>query len=111
MLGHLNMRTYIAIGVVVGVVVGFLSFVGGEQIAGFAQEVQNNAIGNGIAPMIANFVTGPIILVFTEPIIGGVLIGILWPLAIVWLVLLLLLIMLAAFGTGYNDLSSGTGVQ
>ena len=55
MLGHLNMRTYIGIGLIVGVVVGFLAFFGGEQIAGFAQEVQNNAIANGIAPIIANF--------------------------------------------------------
>ena len=111
MFGHFKMRTYLLIGLLVGVVVGFLALVGGEQIVGFAQEIQNNALASQISPTIVNFVTGPIILVFSNPIVGGVIVGILWPLVIVWMILLLLLIMLTAFGVGQNELNSGTGVR
>lgn len=107
-MGIISFRMYIAIGVIVGIVVYLIGLVGGSQVVQFFSQLQSNSLANGVDPAIANLVLGPFIFVFSEPIFGAILTGVLWPLILVWLVLLFLLMILSAFSAGYNSAATGT---
>ena len=108
MFGLISFRAYIAVGVVVGIIIYLVGLVAGPQVAQFFSQLQANAIANGVDPTITTLVMGPFIFAFTEPIFGAIIVGVFWPLILVWLVLLFLLMILSAFSAGYNTAASGS---
>lgn len=103
----LSMRAYIVIGVAVGVIIYLMGLVAGEPIVQFFTEIRSNALANGISLAIATIIVDPFIFAFSNPL-GAILAGLLWPLIIVWFVLLFLIIIIAAFSSGYNTAATGT---
>ncbi|GEM_PF-1505853 len=108
MFGFITFRTYIMIGVVVGIIVYLISLVAGPQITNLFLQLEGNALANGVAPAIATIVYGPFIFAFTQPIFGAIIAGLLWPFIIVWFVLVFLLLIVSAFTAGYNTAATGT---
>jgi protein-S-isoprenylcysteine O-methyltransferase Ste14 len=106
--GVISFRVYIAVGVVVGIIVYLVGLLAGSSLAQFFIEIQNNALANGISPAIVTLIVGPFIFALSNPAIGGIIAGFVWPLIIVWLVLLFLIIIVTAFSQGYNTAASGT---
>jgi hypothetical protein len=77
---------YIVIGIVLGLIAGLVAMLGGQGIAAWVFEQRNLAFGSiGVA---ADLVAQPIIWVMTNPLIGGVVAGLAWPLALLEFALL-----------------------
>jgi len=108
MFALISPRVYIGIGVCVGIVVYLIGLAAGPDVIRFFTELQQNAIANGVAPVITEIVYGPFIFAFSQSIFGAIAAGLLWPLIIVWLVLLFLLLIISAFTAGFNSASTGT---
>lgn len=106
--GIISWRAYIGIGIVVGIVTFLVSTAAGPSLVQFFTEIQNNALANGVSPAISTVFIGPFIFVFGNPTIGAIVTGFVWPLIIVWLVLLILIIVVTAFSQGYNSAATGT---
>lgn len=108
MFALISFRAYIGIGVVVGIIVYLIGLVAGPQVVNFFTQLEATALVNGVSPFIATMVLGPFIFAFSEPLFGAILAGLLWPLILVWLVLLFLVLIISAFMGGYNSAASGT---
>ena len=104
----ISFRAYIGIGIVVGIIVYLISLVAGDAILQFFTEIQNRALANGVAGPIVTLIVGPFIFVFSNPFPGAIIAGLLWPLIIVWFVLLFMIIIISAFSAGYNTAATGT---
>ena len=66
MFALISPRVYIGIGVVVGIVVYLIGFAAGPDVVRFFTELQQNAIANGVAPVITDIVYGPFIFAFSQ---------------------------------------------
>lgn len=108
LLGHINMRIYIAIAAGVGAMVYLVGLLAGPQLTSFFLDLQGNALSLGVSEAITTIVLGPFIFVFSEPAIGAIISGLFWPLILVWLILLFLLFIVLAFMGGYNSAATGT---
>jgi len=104
----ISFRTYLGIGIVVGIIIYLISLVAGDPILNFFTEIQNTALANGVAPVFVTLIVGPFIFVFTNPLPGAAIAGLLWPLIIIWFVLLFMVIIISAFSAGYNTAVTGT---
>lgn len=93
MLSLLTGRTYIIIAVVVAGMLYLLSLIDpGGSIAGFFSGVGAQASAAGLPSQMVNFVIFPLEFAFSGEIAGVILGGLLWPLGLVWLLLLVLLV-------------------
>jgi len=108
MLGAINLRVYIGIGIVVGIIVYLIGLVGGPQVVQFFTQIESTALANGVAPSITTLILGPFIFAFSEPLFGAIMAGLLWPLIVVWFVFLFLIIIISAFTSGFNSAATGT---
>lgn len=108
LMGHINVKVYFLIAIGVGITIYIAGLVGGSQLVQFFQNIQNNALCQGVDPAIATIVIGPFIFVFSQPLPGAIIAGFLWPAILIWLVLLFLLMIIAAFTGGYNSASTAT---
>lgn len=108
MFGIISFRAYIGVGIVVGIIIYLIGLVGGSQVVQFFTQIESNALANGVSSAITTIILGPFIFTFSEPLFGAIIAGFLWPLILVWLVLLFLLIIISAFSAGYNTAATGT---
>lgn len=104
----ISFRTYILIGIVVAALIYLISLVAGDPILNFFTEIQNRALANGVSSVFVTLIVGPFIFVFANPLPGSIIAGFLWPLIIVWFVLLFMVIIISAFSAGYNTAVTGT---
>ena len=108
LMGHINVKVYFLISIGVGITIYIVGLIGGPQLVQFFTNIQANALCQGVDPAIATIVIGPFIFVFGNPIAGAIIVGLLWPAIIMWLILLFLLMIIAAFTGGYNSASTAT---
>lgn len=106
--GFLSLRTYIVVGVIIGIVVYLIALVAGDTAVQFFTQIEGNALANGVARPIVTIVVGPFLFAFSQPIFGAIIAGLFWPLIIVWFVLLFLLLIISAFTSGFNSAATGT---
>ncbi len=106
--GFLSLKTYILIGVVVGAIIYLIALVAGPSAIQFFTQIESNALISGVSPAITTLIVGPFLFAFSQPIAGALIAAFLWPLIIVWFVLLFLLLILSAFSGGYNSAATGT---
>ena len=104
----ISFKAYLAIGAVVGIIIYLIALVAGDSVVQFFTEIQNRALSNGVSGPIVTIIVGPFIFAFSNPIPGAIIAGILWPLIIVWFVLLFMIIIISAFASGYNTAATGT---
>lgn len=104
----ISFRAYIGIGIVVAIIIYLIALVAGDQIVRFFVEIEGRALGSGVGAPFVTMIVGPFIFVFSEPLIGAAIAGLLWPLIIVWFVLLFMIIIISAFAAGYNTAATGT---
>ncbi len=90
-------RTYISIGLVVGIIVFVLSYFLGPQIAGVLIDIER--AGSAVIGVLAQAVTQPLIFIALNPIPGAIAAALLWPLLLL-LLLLLFLVTLIGLGAG-----------
>lgn len=96
-MGFISLRMYILVGVVIGLIAGLLAVLAGQGIALWVIEQRNLAVGSLGA--VADLVAQPIVWVMINPLVGGVVAGLLWPLALLE-VALLFVMSLIGLGSG-----------
>lgn len=106
--GIISYRAYFGIAIVVAIITYLVALTGGDSLVQFFTEIQNNALANGVSEPITTIFIGPFLFVFGNPLTGAIVAGLLWPLIIVWLVLLFLIIIITAFAQGYGTAATGT---
>ena len=104
MLLHIDRKTYLIIAIGTAIFVFLVGTFFGQGIVDFV-----DAIPGRVAPSVtavAEFIIGPIKFVMLNPIIGGILAGLLWPVSIAWVLLSFLLIVLTEIGKAGVDVDN-----
>lgn len=105
----MSTRTYLLVGLVVALLVFAISFFFGPDIVGWARAAQTRAYFAG-QNGFGRLVTEPLIFAMTQELPTAILVVFLWPVALAWpLVVLLMEIIIAATGVA-TDLESQTRV-
>src|SRR5262245_7684245 len=96
MLGLLNFRAYVFIALIVmGVLLAIWYFDKGHTLVAYVDSTGATA-AQALGTTVSGFVTGPIHWAMTDWI-GAVVAGLIWPIAIVWLILFLALFVFSIF--------------
>lgn len=108
MIGIVNFRTYLFIGVGIGFACYVLGMVAGPMLNAQLTNVRWGAVNAGLAPVLADLITQPFIFAFSGDLVGAVVAGVLWPLAVVWIVLLVLALVFTLLGGGIGQVRDNT---
>ena len=104
MLLHIDRRTYLMIAIGVAIFVFLVGTFFGQGIVDFVDLIPGQVAPSVTA--VAQFIIGPIKFVMLNPIIGGLLAGILWPISVAWVLLTFLLIVLTELGKASVDVDN-----
>jgi hypothetical protein len=100
MFGLIDAKVYAVISVITAALLYAIEFFDkGEAAKTWLQAQMAAASGSGLGSAIAGFIAQPLIFVIDGPI-GAVLGGLLWPVLMVWLILLMLLLAFAFIAPG-----------
>jgi len=94
MIGLISRRNYLIIAVGVAIVLFLVGTFLGQQIASGV-----DALPNSVSPDmsgLARAIIEPIKFVMLNPIVGGIIAGLFWPVVLLWIVLILLLLVLSS---------------
>ena len=95
MFGTMSTRSYIIIAVVCVIVFLLLGLIAKDGIATFVEQTRVDAIAAGLAPFLADAIAVPVRLAFSGEILPAVIAGLLWPLVLLWVILLLVMLIFA----------------
>ena len=105
MLGLLNFRVYTFIAVIVALIMlAIWQFDTGHAFIGFVQGIDSSAAG-ALGATVPGFVTKPIIWAAGDPF-GAIVAGILWPLALLWLIFFIALFVFSIFAPTFGAATS-----
>lgn len=105
----ISTRLYLGGAVVVALVVYALGWLFGADLIQWATNLRGQAGEAGQAAM-GTLVTGPVLWVFRNGIVGAVIAGLVWPIALAWIFVILCLIVALA-GLQVADEFEETGRQ
>lgn len=97
-----RLRTYIMVGLGVGLIFFALGTFFGIDIANFFNQFRWQAIAVGLSPAIANVIVDPLIWIMLNPLYGAIGAALLWPLVFVWAFFCLFLLVYTLIGGGFN---------
>lgn len=104
-MGVINFKVYIIIAIALFAILFAVQLLGaGPGTAGFFQTVQVNAANAGLGATVANFVIGPFVWTFNTYIYGPAVAALLWPVAIIWLLLFVIVWMFSLLAPGFSDI-------
>jgi hypothetical protein len=105
----MTLRTYILIGLGTGIIVFLIASFGGDAIINILNDMRNQVSPDmqGIAGLIVE----PLKLVFGNPLIGAIVVALGWPIAAVWIGLLLILVILIALSQGLGSARSSGVIE
>jgi hypothetical protein len=92
------MKWYVYLLISAGVFAFFLIFglIAGEGVISIISDMRNAAVGAGGLPAgIADLIVQPIVFALQGDIINAAIVGLLWPLTMVWLLLIVILLFFA----------------
>ncbi len=105
MLSLLTGRSYIIIAIIVGGLLYLLSLIDTSRaIAGFFTTMGVQAQNAGMPAQVVRFVVAPLEIAFGGELIGVVLGAVLWPLGLIWLLLVVLLLILSFLAPLFSQL-------
>jgi len=102
MFSWLNWKSYSAIAAGTALVIYVLGWAAGPDILRLIRSVERSAIMGGLSPNIVNLVTGPLEYGIQNYLIGAIVGGLVWPLLLLWFILMVLLLVIGFIGGGYN---------
>jgi len=104
MIGAINLRTYIIIALGTAGVCYLIGLVGGDAIGRQLDNIRFSASASGLSPQIASVIIEPIKAVLSGEIVFALIGGALWPLAFLWLFLLVLSIVFSVLSGGAGQM-------
>ena len=100
MFGLIDAKVYAVLSLITAAILYAIEYFDkGEVAKTWLQAQMGAASGSGLGSAIAGFIAQPLIFVIDGPL-GAVLGGLLWPLVLVWLILLMLLLAFAFIAPG-----------
>lgn len=105
----MSRRTYLFIGVGVGLFLFLIGTFLGASVVTFADRLPLST--TGVMQSLAQFVIEPIKLVMLNPLPGAIIAGLLWPLVGLWVALLLLIVIVAAAAGVQVDINTQTPLR
>jgi hypothetical protein len=101
MLGLLNFRNYTFIAIIVaGIMLAIWNFDTGRAFVTFVRNTDSVA-ASALGSAVTGFVSTPIIWAASDPL-GAVAAGLLWPLALAWLILFIFLFVFSIFAPTFS---------
>jgi hypothetical protein len=90
----MSFRTYLFVGVIIGLLVYVTGLILGEEIGRWAADTEFNARARGLSGL-ATLILDPIVFVMNDnQLVGAGLCALLWPVAVAWLFLAMLLLII-----------------
>ncbi|QPC82529.1 hypothetical protein G4Y79_23050 [Phototrophicus methaneseepsis] len=93
-----TMKWYVYLLIAVGVFAFFLLFgiLAGDGVINLVSDMRTQAVSAGTLPVVvADVIVEPIIFALQGEIVNSAIVGLLWPLAVIWLLLLAILLIFA----------------
>lgn len=102
MFGWLNTRSYIVIAVVVALLLYGMSLLPslGASLNTLIFNFKIGAEASGLSGGVTNFIYEPMRLVFEGNLVACIMAGLLWPLALLWIILAFLMMIISVLGPG-----------
>lgn len=102
MLGWLNWRTYLIVAFFTAVTTGFLVWAFGDSLGVAIRQIGNNAYFAGVPGALIRIIVEPFFIVLENPIVGSIAVGLFWPIALIWLFLMVMVMVFSIFGRGVD---------
>jgi hypothetical protein len=100
MLGVIDTKVYVVIGLITAALLLAVNYFDkGEVAVGWLQQQELAASGSGLGRAVAGLIARPLMFALDNPA-GAILGGLLWPVLLLWLVLLVLLLAFAFIAPG-----------
>lgn len=96
----MSLKTYLIIAVGVTATFYLLGLLAGTGLISVVRQFQSAALGGGMSPEIGRLVIDPITWALSGDIFAALVVGLLWPLALVWVLLFFLVAIFAFLGPG-----------
>jgi len=94
--GTMKWYVYLLIAAIVAALTLLFGIVAGQQVIELVTQMRGEAVALGGLPVpVADLITQPIIFAFQGDIVNSLIVGIFWPLALVWLLLFVVLLFFA----------------
>ena len=104
-MGIISFRVYLIIAFFVFLAVFAVQFFDGAPGAvSFLEGVRSTADRAGLGYTVANFILGPMIWSFDTYVYGPILVGLLWPVAAIWIFLFVIVWIFSLMAPGLSDL-------
>lgn len=95
-------RQYLVVALVTGLIFYILGLLGGPALRGFILQFEDASVRGGISQGLVDLITEPMIQALSSNILAAAIAGLLWPVTLLWVVLLFVLITFAILGPGLN---------
>ena len=94
--GTMKWYVYLLIAAIVAALTLIFGIAAGQQVIELVTQMRGEAIAlGGLSPAVADLIAQPIIFAFQGEIVNSLLIGLFWPLALVWLLMFVVLLFFA----------------
>jgi hypothetical protein len=104
-MGVISGRVYLIIAIAIFAMLLAVQLLGGSAgMVDFLNTVKINAANAGLGATVADFVLVPIIWVFETQYYGPAVGGLLWPIAVVWLFLFVIVWIFSLIAPGFKDI-------
>jgi uncharacterized protein YacL len=99
--GLLSLRNYLAVSAVVAIILYIIQLLAGTTFVNAMVSLNRSARAAGMAQVLADAMTEPVRLVITpNSPLGAVVGGLLWPMLLLWLILLVFVVFFTVLGRG-----------
>ncbi|MCS6836864.1 MAG: hypothetical protein NZ750_12720 [Anaerolineae bacterium] len=95
-------RQYLVVALVTGSIFYVLGLLGGPGLRSFILQFEAAAVRGGVSQGLVDLITEPMIQALSGSILASAIAGLLWPVTLLWVVLLFVLIVFAILGPGLN---------
>lgn len=104
-MGVMSMRSYLVIGLGFGAFAWLVATFFGPDIISSVSSMEAQALGSGMG-VVAQIIAQPIIWVMRNPIFGGILVALTWPLVFLWGLMYFAMILIALGSDAAGDVGS-----
>lgn len=102
--GLLSLRNYLAISAVVAILIYIIQLLAGTTFVNAMVSLNRSARSAGMAQVLADAMTEPVrIIVTPNSPLGAVVGGLLWPMLLLWLILLVFVVFFTVLGRGLGQ--------
>jgi hypothetical protein len=104
-MGFMSMRSYLMVGLALGAFAWLIATFFGRDVASSVAGMEGQALAANMG-VIAQLICEPIIWVMRNPVFGGILVALTWPVVLLWGLLYFAMLLIALGSDAANDVNS-----